>query len=285
MADRAIGDMLGAASLGERLMSTEPSALAGRRPLLFCVLVTVLSLPFWGIGAATGLQLFSGLPFAAVMFFLPGLVALILTWRADGRAAAGRLLRRAGDWDRVRPRAWLLAAALLAPAVIAAGCVIQRLTGVTLAAAHISPLTAGGLFLLFLFAGVCEELGWSGYLIEPLQARWGALPASLVVGAVWAGWHLVPLVQAHRAADWIAWWCLSTLAMRVIMVWLYNSAGRSVFAVALFHGMSNLATLLVPAWNNQKITSVLEALVALAVVLIAGPRTLAGRRPQPAAAE
>jgi membrane protease YdiL (CAAX protease family) len=37
-----------------------------------------------------------------------------------------------------------------------------------------------------------EELGWRGYALDALQARWSALASSLVVGFFWSMWH-VPL--------------------------------------------------------------------------------------------
>jgi membrane protease YdiL (CAAX protease family) len=48
-----------------------------------------------------------------------------------------------------------------------------------------------------------EELGWSGYAIDLLQARWGALGAGILLGSVWAVWHFVPLAQVHRSPGWI----------------------------------------------------------------------------------
>ncbi len=53
-------------------------------------------------------------------------------------------------------------------------------------------------------------------------------------------------MQAHRSVVWIAWWCLGTVALRVVMVWLYNSTGKSVFAAALFHAVSNVCWQLYP---------------------------------------
>jgi membrane protease YdiL (CAAX protease family) len=60
------------------------------------------------------------------------------------------------------------------------------------------------MFLLSLGAGLGEELGWSGYALDPMQARWHALQAGILLGLVWAVWHWVPLVQVHRSAEWIA---------------------------------------------------------------------------------
>ena len=99
----------------------------------------------------------------------------------------------------------------------------------------------------FFFIGALgEELGWSGYATEPLQQRWGTLPASLMLGAVRAVWHFVPLVQAHRTVEWIAWWSLDTVSLRMIMTWLYIHCGKSVFAAAVFHAMINLSWQLFP---------------------------------------
>ena len=58
-------------------------------------------------------------------------------------------------------------------------------------------------------------------------------------------------MQAHRSPAWIAWWCLSTVAVRVLIVWLYNNTGKSVFAEALFHGMINVKCFLFPIYGSH----------------------------------
>jgi membrane protease YdiL (CAAX protease family) len=93
----------------------------------------------------------------------------------------------------------------------------------------------------FFVAAECEELGWSGYATDPLQERSNALVASLLIGLVWSEFHFVPLLQAHRTLEWIAWWSLGTVSLRVLLVWLYNNTGQSVFVTALAHAMGNLS--------------------------------------------
>ncbi|MBE3561828.1 MAG: hypothetical protein IMW89_21795 [Ktedonobacteraceae bacterium] len=73
-----------------------------------------------------------------------------------------------------------------------------------------------------------------------MQARFGALRAALLIGVVWSVWHCIPLLEAHRSLAFIGWWSLGTVATRVIITWLYNNTGKSVFVAALFHTMSNL---------------------------------------------
>ena len=102
------------------------------------------------------------------------------------------------------------------------------------------------LFAVFFVAALCEELGWAGYVTDPLQVRFGALGGSLLLGVVWAVWHFIPLLEAQRALVWIAWWSLGTVSSRVIITWLYNNTGRSVFVATLFHTMMNITWQLFP---------------------------------------
>jgi membrane protease YdiL (CAAX protease family) len=111
-----------------------------------------------------------------------------------------------------------------------------------------------------------------------MQHRWNALEASIVLGLVRAAWHIVPLTQADRSPGWIAWWSLATVASRVLIVWLYNNTGRSVFAASLFHGLSNLSWLLFPNYGSHydpRISAPIIALAAAIVAIVWGPRTLA----------
>src|SRR5262249_19094760 len=160
---------------------------------------------------------------AGLAFVCPSLAAAILVYREDKGAGVMALLKRSFDLRRIKARGWYAPTLLLMPAVMAASFGVLRLSGVpgpapTVAAVPTRLLGAG-----FFLGALGEELGWSGYAIDPLQKRWGALSASLVLGAIGAVWHYVGLAEAHRAVAWIAWWTLGSLALRVILVWLYNN--------------------------------------------------------------
>ena len=49
-----------------------------------------------------------------------------------------------------------------------------------------------------LVAGFIEELGWTGFAVPVLRRRYGVLATGLIVGFVWAAWHL--LVAFGQAA-------------------------------------------------------------------------------------
>jgi membrane protease YdiL (CAAX protease family) len=100
-----------------------------------------------------------GLSISALMAFCPTFVALILRQREHGRGSVLGLLRRSDDFRRMPP------VGSMGPA---------RMFSVT--------LTSLAIFLAFLVAAFGEELGWSGYVLEPLQKRLNALQAGLISG-------------------------------------------------------------------------------------------------------
>jgi|Tabmets5t2r1_1033131.scaffolds.fasta_scaffold20522_2 uncharacterized protein len=254
-----------------------------RSPLRFFVLVFALAVPFWLLGAVTGAQLSPDLPVAALTFVCPVIAAAMLVYRDNGAAGVTELLRRSFDYKRIRAKVWYAPVVLLLPAVNALTYAVMGLLGLPLPTVQFPVLTALVTFLVFFGAGLCEELGWSGYVLDPLQARWNALQAGVLLGLVWAAFHYVPLLQHRRSLAWIAWWSLATVAVRVLYTWLYNNTGRSVFAVALFHAMGNLSQIGpflsfgpegYPS-SAQRISGLTLAVAAAVVTVVWGPRTLA----------
>ncbi len=249
-----------------------------RSPLTFFLLVYALAIPFWLTGAATGIELLPGLPVAALMFVCPVTAALILVYRENKTAGLTALLKRSFDYKRIRAKVWYAPILFLMPSVMVLSYGLMRLMGSPLLVPQFPVLVALGMLVAFFIAALGEELGWSGYAIDPMQDRWDALQASILLGLVWAVWHIVPLVQAHRSPAWIAWWSLGTVAARIIMVWLYNNTGKSVFGVALFHAISNVCWQLFPihgSYFDPRLNGLIMALVAAIVTVVWGHRTLA----------
>jgi len=250
-------------------------AVGARRPsagdvVAFFGLTFILTVPFWLASAASKAQLLPGLPLAALAVVCPSIAAAFLLWRRGGPAALRAALARTIDLRRIRPVAWWLPALMISPAVSAAVFLILRLAGAGVPDPQIEILSVLALAAVFLVSALCEEAGWTGFALEPLQARLGWLGASLLIGGVWAVWHVPALVQAHRSAGWIGWWALGTVAMRVIMAWFFNAAGRSVFGAAVLHAVSNLCWQLFPvhgSWFDPRLNGLLLSAVAGALIV------------------
>jgi membrane protease YdiL (CAAX protease family) len=203
--------------------------------------------------------------------FGPLVAAAVVTWVVGDslREWAGQLLR----W-RVPPRYWAVAF-LLPPAAVlgASGVHVLFLGGrfdpEPLAALVLYPLV----FLqVFLVGGGNEELGWRGFALPRLQARYSALVASLVVGVVWAAWHLPLFLVAgsSQAGDPVHFYVLSVVALSVVFTWLYNATGGSVLVTMALHASVNTGGLLYLAGGGAALeTALANGLYAAAFVVVA----------------
>jgi membrane protease YdiL (CAAX protease family) len=260
---------------------TEPASASPRAaPWLFIVLVFLLSIPFFALGAAGGrLPIATFLPVSALMAFVPMIAALVLVYRESGVSGAKKFLSRALDYRKIKGTRWALAAFLLMPMVFALECGVQRLQGTAPPDVQFFSVAEIVAFaLMFFVGGVGEELGWQGYAFAGLKNGRSALEAALIIGVIWALWHVIPFAQMGRGVDLIIWQCLGTIALRVIIVWLFVNAGQSVFVAVLIHTMTNMPWGLFPNFESHFdpfVLFVILALVAVTVVALWGPSTLA----------
>lgn len=91
--------------------------------------------------------------------------------------------------------------------------------------------------------GINEESGWRGFALPRLQARYSVIGAAVIVGVLWAFWHLpYDLAPINRAPS-VIWFLEYRLFWRVvfgvILAWLYNRTKGSLLAPALFHPAMN----------------------------------------------
>lgn len=251
-----------------------------RSPLSFFLLVFTLSIPFWLAGAMSDLQLMPGLSVSALMAFCPMAAALLLVHRQGRGAGVAELLRRSFDYSRIRSKRWYVPVLFLMAGVNLAVYGLMRWLDMPLPAPQIRLPAAALVFVAFFVGALGEELGWSGYITDPMQQRWNALQIGLLLGLVAVVWHLPALLLMHRSPSWIAWWCLYAVAARILIVWLFNNTGKSVFAVALFHATLNLSYMLFPVNGSHfdmRLGGVMMAFAAAIVAAVWRPDTLARR--------
>ena len=252
-----------------------------RSPQNFFLLAFALSTPFWLLGAVTGLQLSPGPPVSSFMVVCPTTAALILVHGENRTAGMAELLKRSFDYKRIGAKVWYVPTILFMPGVMALEYGLRRFMGSPIPAPQFPMLTLVVMLFVFFITGLGEELGWMGYAIDPLQARSNALQAGILLGLVWAAWHIIPVVQAGRGSVWIAWQCLAWVSGRVLIVWLYNNTGKSVFAAAVYHTMLNVSFFLFPvggSYYDPRITGLIMTFAAAIVAVLWGQRTLARYR-------
>lgn len=212
--------------------------------------------------------------------------SLLMTRLTLGRDETVTLFKRLFLW-RVGWR-WFLAALLLEPICIVAGVYINAVLTRTLPdfsaamayqifGASASPLIFFPVFFLFDLITNGEEMGWRGYVLPRLQSKHNALTASLILGVIWAFWHL-PKYVTHFNVVVFGWAVIHFLAFAVILTWLYNNTKGSLLIVAVCHAMSNTISVFMPMANTSSSENMgsyifyvlFEVLAAIAVTVIAG---------------
>ena len=209
---------------------------------------------------------FSWLVWIPAAVLVPDLAVVAVVLGAFGPAVAGAVvvaatggglrawLRDMAVW-RIPARWWL--AALLLPLVIPLARVFV-LVGtdepllLEQSLARLPTFLAATAVTALVFGGQ-EELGWRGYLLPRLQRRVGPLAASLLIGALWAAWHLPGylLPQGVVGGPFVGqpfWIYLAfVMGLSVAFTWLYNGTRGSVLVCMVLHGAVNNAALLTPA--------------------------------------
>jgi len=194
--------------------------------------------------------------------FAPLLSAITLIFRKEGWSGVKAFLRKAFDF-RAKPLYYILV--FLLPIVIHAiahylAPVIGLEVADTLLPADlpVPPIVMAipYFFLMLFIGGGQEEFGWRGYAQQPLQERFGIVPASLLIGVVWGFWHLPLWVMpgdAHSTYPFIAFLIMTT-SISVIYAWIYNASGQKLILAMFFHAMNNTVAPLLPflLWEDGK---------------------------------
>ena len=240
----------------QRTESRRRGEVIRRHPLLsFFVLANLLSWLAWTpyVLSQNGLGLWdyrypAVLGSSQILGVLPGAYlgpvfsAFLVTLVADGRDGLRRWVRRLWHW-RVRWH-WYAVALLGVPAVL-------LLTGLVFSGGQIQApsvlvlaVYVPALLFQMVTTGLAEEPGWRDFALPRLQDRFGPLRASLVLGPLWAVWHL-PLFLS----DWGGWPHVSVWApiefvaacipLSLVMTWVFNRTGQSLPIVMFLHAGVN----------------------------------------------
>jgi len=263
--------------------------LTGAGTFFALVLFVAFSLGFAAAASSHGL-LPVALPEDALLTVLvlsPAPVAVLLAAHAGGWHGVRGLLARLRRW-RV-PAVWYMVA-LLTPAALngtalllhaALGGATPELPGQLAPEQQLVPPAL--LPIYFLIPSCAEEVGWRGYALPRLQRRHTALTASVLIGLVWAVWHLPMAFVSGSTQGTIPFgsYIVATIATAVLFTWLYNSSGGSLLLVTLLHASLQATYVLLPVLPTAtggpavyNLHTLVAAVLAATVVAMTGSPTL-----------
>jgi uncharacterized protein len=227
-----------------------PASSSDARPLLVFFLLTyaVMWACFIPVAIAIPAQSVLGSMLLLIGTFAPGLAACGLTARAAGSSGVAALLRPVLQW-RVAARFYLFAAGYMAAVKLSVAFIHRLVTGgwprfgdfpwylIPIAIISSTPFQAG------------EEVGWRGYALPRLAARFGLARASILLGLIWACWHLPQFfirgADTHGQSFLV--FLLQVTALSVAMAWLYARTSGSLLLVMLMHAAVNNSKDIVPS--------------------------------------
>jgi membrane protease YdiL (CAAX protease family) len=180
--------------------------------------------------------------------FAPSVVGLLLTRRHEGPSGVRALIARATRGDV--PWGWyVFAAGFLAAIKLVDAAIVRLVTGawprfgalpwivIPFVIAVSTPVQAG------------EEIGWRGYALPRLASRLGLAWASLLLGVLWAVWHL-PLFFVRDTDTYgqsFPLYLTQVVAISVVIAWLWARTRGSLLLPMLLHAAINNTKDIVPS--------------------------------------
>jgi uncharacterized protein len=173
---------------------------------------------------------------------MPSILAILFTGILHGKAGVKALLKRLVIW-RVNPL-WYIFALLFVFIIYYLPYLICNLLGDNFPLYiakqyYLIPIHFLGAFIFWGPLG--EEFGWRGYVLPRLQARFNPIISSIILGLIWAVWHL-PLFYISNSSQYgnsFVSYIMQVVGFSIFYTWIYNNTKGSLLLACLYHAASN----------------------------------------------
>lgn len=237
------------------------------------------------------LQVEGGAAAVAVMIYQPAtplIAAFIVAFIIARRVGVMELISRYKPWregvgSREGLKIWAIAVLTLLAVKFAIAALMGLLKGTTLSGVVLWPeytwsvnfLSGAFLFILVtsLFAdggGLLEETGWRGFALPRLLQRMSSLHAAIVLGVLWALWHIPVKVGAlsDGLGNFLMFYALFTaicILYTIVITYFFNRLGGSTLIGIALHGLMNDSAGLA---GNAGRTGMLEDAIQMLIVIV-----------------
>ena len=211
---------------------------------------------------------------AMVSGIFPSVTAIVLTRITAGKEGLHKLLRKftikgSGKW-------YLITLAIL-PTIAVMTTIISHFAFRT----YTLHFTASSLILGLIwpfFSAFGEEIGWRGYVLPKFLSKYSVLKAALLLGVIWATWHLPMYYIGYQGfgkymiPSLLIPGYLNLIVQSVIMAYLVVRNRGSLKIAVLYHYTITGSALLLGAFTKTSQTSplygILESVVTIALCVI-----------------
>jgi uncharacterized protein len=120
-------------------------------------------------------------------------------------------------------------------------------------------------FVMVLGGPLFEEIGWRGFALARMERLHGPIIASVILGVMWALWHLPEFLVPSWAASsggggivGITLFTLTAITFTIVITWVFNNTRASVLVAILVH--TSIDAITVPLGEIFPARAVLSAL-------------------------
>ncbi len=218
----------------------------------------------------------------------PSLIAFILTFKNEGKHGAKQLFNRV---LKVKLGYWYLPIFLIIPVLLVLAHILNMiLFGASFPQTGLlsEPWWIPVVFLVFFILQFSEEFGWRGYALDRLQSRWDAFVSSLIIGVLWAIWHLpmflsngFPHFENHLPFGQLF---ITLITASIIITWLQNNCKGSLVPAFIIHSFINFSGEVLPLIEKNKeavgdytawmIVNVLLIITSIFILIVWGKKNL-----------
>ncbi len=194
----------------------------------------------------------------------PSLVGIVMVFLTYDKEQRRDYWRRCFSFKRIG-LSWWIVILLIFPAIFAVSIALDKALGGSMPGMdQLKSLMANpimwplAVFISFMSGPWSEEFGWRGYALEPLIKRFKIIPGTILLGVIWAVWHL-PLY--FMSAGWHAqmgfkpagFWMfiVFNVALSLIMTWVYLNTKRSILSAMLLHFAMNFTAQLISPYSDR----------------------------------
>lgn len=258
------------------------------RPFAFFLLVIAFTWIPWLSAVLIGKGVAS--PLVKVLIAIGGLgptvSASILLYASKNQALIQDYWHRLFNYQLITTNGYLQVA-LIFPVVAMVAIGISTLFDQSLAQFQIVPQVRNNWLMIFpfivftfLLGPLPEELGWRGHWLDGLRIKFNGLIASLLLGGVWACWHIplfmikgYPLQELAGNRLMLFVYFAMLLPKAIIFTYIFYSNNRSTLAAILFHFMGNFVGTII---EIAVVTEFIQWLLftAIAIYLVSARRDI-----------
>jgi membrane protease YdiL (CAAX protease family) len=180
----------------------------------------------------------------------PSVIAFILTLKIEGIHGAKILFNRV---LRVKLGYWYFPIFLILPVILVLAHILNMILGgadFPKTGLLSEPWWILVVFLIFFILQFGEEFGWRGYALDRLQTRWNALISSIILGILWALWHLpmflskgFPHYDYHLPFSQLF---ITLVIASIFITWLQNNCKGSLIPALVIHTLINISGEVLP---------------------------------------